>query len=172
MFSGKTEELIKRLRRAQIARQSVIIFKPEIDNRYSEEHIVSHSQQKLDSINVKSSTEILKLAKQFQVVGIDEAQFFDEGIVDVCRKLASQKKRVIVAGLDKDYMAAPFGPMPLLMIEAEYVTKSHSICVICGSPAGFTQRIVSSKENILVGESDFYEARCRTCYDPEGEVHG
>ncbi|MCF7808595.1 MAG: thymidine kinase [Candidatus Marinimicrobia bacterium] len=165
MFSGKTEELIRRLRRAQIARQHVAIFKPDIDNRFSEDHIVSHSQQKLESTKVKSAVDILPLAKHVQVVGIDEAQFFDEAIIDVCRTLAKQKKRVIVAGLEKDFRAEPFGPMPQLIIDAEYVTKNLAICVVCGNPAGFTQRLINKGEQIMVGEAESYEARCRSCYD-------
>ena len=165
MFSGKTEELIRRLRRAQIARQHVAIFKPDIDNRFSDDHIVSHSRQQLESTRVKRALDILPLAKHVQVVGIDEAQFFDDAIVDVCKTLAKQKKRVIVAGLEKDYRCAPFGPMPALIIEAEYVTKNLAICVICGNPAGFTQRLSNSGDQILVGEADSYEARCRNCYE-------
>jgi thymidine kinase len=169
MFSGKTEELIRRLRRAQIARQAVVIFKPDIDSRYSDDHIVSHSQQRLESQRVGSSDLILEKAKKFQVVGIDEAQFFDDGIVEVCRTLARQKKRVLVAGLEKDFRGLPFGPMPELIIEAEYVTKNLAICVICGNPAGFTQRITNSGEQVLIGESESYEARCRMCFEPPKE---
>jgi len=169
MFSGKTEELIRRLRRAQIARQHIVIFKPDIDTRFSSEHIVSHSQQQLESTRVKTASEILPLAKQAQVVGIDEAQFFDAGIVEVCRTLARQKKRVIVAGLEKDYRAQPFGPMPDLIIDAEYVTKNLAICVICGNPAGFTQRLNNTGDQILVGEAESYEARCRSCYEAPKE---
>ncbi len=169
MFSGKTEELIRRLRRAQIARQAVAIFKPTIDSRYSDDHIVSHSQQRLESKRVAKATDILTLAKKVQVVGIDEAQFFDSSIVDVCRTLARQKKRVLVAGLEKDYRGLPFGPMPELIIEAEYVTKNLAICVICGNPAGFTQRIINSGEQVLIGEAESYEARCRMCFEPPEE---
>jgi len=169
MFSGKTEELIRRLRRAQIARQQVIIFKPAVDSRYSDDHIVSHSQQRLESQRVEDSTKILGLAKAYQVVGIDEAQFFDHGIVEVCQTLARQKKRVIVAGLEKDFRGKPFGPMPELIVDAEYVTKNLAICVICGNPAGFTQRITDSGEQVLIGESESYEARCRMCFDPPEE---
>ncbi len=169
MFSGKTEELIRRLRRAQIARQHVAIFKPDIDNRFSDDHIVSHSRQQLESTRVKSAAEILPLAKHVQVVGIDEAQFFDDGIVEVCRTLARQKKRVIVAGLEKDFRAQPFGSMPELIIDAEYVTKSLAICVICGNPAGFTQRLSNTGDQIQVGEAESYEARCRNCYEAPKE---
>ena len=169
MFSGKTEELIRRLRRAQIARQHVAIFKPDIDTRFSDDHIVSHSRQQLESTRVKKATDILALAKHVQVVGIDEAQFFDVGIIAVCRILAKQKKRVIVAGLEKDFRAQPFGHMPELIIDAEYVTKNLAICVICGNPAGFTQRLTNSGDQILVGETEAYEARCRNCYEEPKE---
>ena len=169
MFSGKTEELIRRMRRVQIARQNLVIVKPTIDTRYSENHIVSHSQLRVESQTVEHSDEILALAKQAQVVGIDEAQFFDEGIVEVCKTLARQRKRVIVAGLDKDYRGLPFGPMPRLMAEAEFVTKTVAICVICGNPAGFTQRLVASKDQVLIGETDSYEARCRNCFEAPSE---
>ncbi len=169
MFSGKTEELIRRLRRVQIARQNLVIVKPKIDTRYSENHIVSHSQLRVESQAVDHAKEILKLAKQAQVVGIDEAQFFDDDIIEVCRTLARLRKRVIVAGLDKDYRGLPFGPMPHLMAEAEFVTKAVAICVICGNPAGFTQRLVASQEQILIGETDSYEARCRNCFEPPRE---
>ncbi len=169
MFSGKTEELIRRLRRAQIARQHVAIFKPDIDTRFSDDHIVSHSRQQLESTRVKAASDILPLAKHVQVVGIDEAQFFDPAIVEVCRTLARQKKRVIVAGLEKDFKAQAFGSMPELIIDAEYVTKSLAICVICGNPAGFTQRLSNTGDQIQVGEAESYEARCRNCYEPPKE---
>lgn len=164
MFSGKTEELIRRLRRAQIAKQKVAIFKPVIDNRYSDEHIVSHSQQKISSIQVSHPREILDYQEQADVFGIDEAQFYNETIIPVCRKLAQSGKRVIVAGLDKDYRTQPFGPMPLLMIEAEYITKVLSICMKCGNPANYSQRLTKHSEQVLVGETDKYEARCRGCF--------
>lgn len=169
MFSGKTEELIRRLRRAQIARQSVAIFKPDLDTRYDEDHIVSHSKQKLESTRVRDAREILPLAKHVQVVGIDEAQFFGYDLLNICRTLARQKKRVIIAGLEKDYRAEPFGPMPKLIIDAEYVTKNLAICVVCGNPAGYTQRIAASEEQVLIGESESYEARCRMCYEAPEE---
>lgn len=173
MFSGKTEELIRRLRRAQIARQHVAIFKPDIDTRFSHDHIVSHSKQQLESTRVKAARDILNKAKHVQVVGIDEAQFFDEDLVEVCRTLARQKKRVIVAGLEKDFRAEPFGPMPQLIIDAEYVTKNLAICVVCGNPAGFTQRLSNEGDQILLGEAETYEARCRNCYEPPRETkHG
>ncbi len=166
MFSGKTEELIRRLRRAQIARQKVAIFKPRIDVRYSEDHIVSHNQQKIPSQTVSSAQEILDLAGDSQVLGIDEAQFFDRSLVSVCRQLADQGKRVIVAGLDKDYRAEPFEPIPQLLCEAEYITKTLAICMKCGNPANYTQRLTKSSERVLLGATDVYEARCRACYEP------
>lgn len=165
MFSGKTEELIRRLKRSEIARQRVSIFKPVIDNRYSADHIVSHSQQQIASVIVQKPKDILDHAYESQVLGIDEAQFFDETIAEVCRRLARSGKRVIVAGLDKDYRAQLFGPMPLLMAEAEYITKLLSICMRCGNPANFSQRISSETGQVLVGESDKYEARCRNCFE-------
>jgi thymidine kinase len=166
MFSGKTEELIRRIRRAQIARQKVAIFKPSIDNRYSSDHIVSHSELKLQSMLVSTSAEVLELAGDAQVVGIDEAQFFDPGIVDVAEKLANQGKRVIIAGLDQDYRGKPFDPMPQLLAVAEYITKTLAICVVCGNPADRTQRTTPSSERVLVGAKDSYEARCRRCFAP------
>ena len=166
MFSGKTEELIRRIRRAQIARQQVAIFKPSIDNRYSSDHIVSHSELKLQSMLVSTSAEVLELAADAQVVGIDEAQFFDPGIVDVAEKLANQGKRVIIAGLDQDYRGKPFDPMPQLLAVAEYITKTLAICVVCGNPADRTQRTTPSSERVLVGAKDSYEARCRRCFAP------
>ncbi len=166
MFSGKTEELIRRMRRAQIARQKVAIFKPRIDNRYSSDHIVSHSELKLESTVVGSSAEILDLAKDAQVVAIDEGQFFDMGIVEVAEKLANDGKRVIVAGLDQDYMGKPFEPIPQLLAIAEYITKTLAICVVCGNPADRTQRITSGSERVLVGAKEAYEARCRRCFQP------
>lgn len=153
------------MRRVQIARQNLVIVKPTIDTRYSENHIVSHSQLRVESQTVAHSGDILNLAKQAQVVGIDEAQFFDDGIIAVCQTLARQRKRVVVAGLDKDFRGQPFGPMPRLMAEAEFVTKTVAICVICGNPAGFTQRLVASQDRILIGETDSYEARCRNCFE-------
>ncbi|NOX37374.1 MAG: thymidine kinase [Calditrichaeota bacterium] len=166
MFSGKTEELIRRLRRAIIARQKVAIFKPRIDNRYSADHLVSHSDLKIPSRVVEHPREILELALESQVVGIDEAQFFDADLVPVCQKLANMGKRVIVAGLDMDYRGEPFEPMPQLMATAEYVTKTSAICVICGNPAHFTQRKTHDSERVIVGAADIYEARCRNCFEP------
>ncbi|NWG28161.1 MAG: thymidine kinase [Ignavibacteriaceae bacterium] len=164
MFSGKTEELIRRLRRAQIAKQKVKIFKPRIDARYSENSIVSHNEQSLPSILIDDIIEVLEHANDAQVIGIDEAQFFNEGIVHICNMLASKGKRVIVAGLDQDYTGKPFEPMPQLLAIAEYITKQHAICVVCGNPADKTQRKTSNSERVIVGASDIYEARCRKCH--------
>jgi thymidine kinase len=167
MFSGKSEELIRRLRRAQIARQRVQIFKPLLDNRYSEAHIVSHSDMRLASENVKDSEELLtRVAPDAEVVGIDEGQFFDAHLPAACNQLASSGKRVIVAGLDQDYLGRPFEPMPQLLAIAEYITKTLAICVVCGGPANHTQRLVVSKDRVLVGATGLYEARCRHCFDP------
>ncbi len=166
MFSGKTEELIRRIRRAQIARQRVAIFKPRIDTRYSSDHIVSHSEARLLSTVVEKASEILELSKDAQVVGIDEGQFFDMGIVEVAEELANQGKRVIIAGLDQDYRGKPFEPVPQLLAIAEYITKTLAICVVCGNPADRTQRTTPSSERVLVGAKDSYEARCRKCFKP------
>ena len=165
MFSGKTEELIRRLRRAAIARQKVEIFKPKIDNRYSSADIVSHDKQKIKSRVIEKPDEILKYALEAQVVGIDEAQFFDDSLIGVCQTLANMGKRVIIAGLDMDYRAKPFGPMPQLLAIAEYITKTHAICVICGNPANYTQRTTKDTKKVVVGASDIYEARCRNCHE-------
>lgn len=168
MFSGKTEELIRRLRRAKIAKLEVKIFKPKIDNRYSENEIVSHSEQSLPSIIVDNSKTILEQSENAQVIGIDEAQFFDNDLIEVCNQLADRGKRVIVAGLDQDYRGIPFEPIPQLLAVAEYITKTLAICVNCGNPADKTQRKIKSGERVLVGASDSYEARCRKChYIPE-----
>ncbi len=164
MFSGKTEELIRRLRRTKIAKLNVLIFKPKIDDRYSEKEIVSHSEQSLPSTMVESVQEILELSKDAQVIGIDEAQFFNDDLPDVCNKLADQGKRVIVAGLDQDYRGIPFDPIPQLLAQAEYITKTLAICVNCGNPADKTQRTVTTKDRVVVGASDCYEARCRKCH--------
>ena len=167
MFSGKSEELIRRLRRAQIARQRVQIFKPKVDNRFSEDHIVSHSDMKIKSQLVTQPREILDLLDgRTQVIGIDEGQFFDMDLVDVCNKLADAGKRVIVAGLDQDYRGKPFDPMPQLLAIAEYITKTLAICVRCGAPANRTQRLVDNTDLLLVGATDAYEARCRLCFEP------
>lgn len=164
MFSGKTEELIRRLRRAQIAKQHVKIFKPKIDLRYSNNSIVSHSEQSLPSLLVEDAKEIMKLSEDAQVVGIDEAQFFSQDLVAVCNELADKGKRVIVAGLDQDYKGIPFEPMPQLLAIAEYITKTLAICVACGNPADKTQRKIASGERVVVGAADIYEARCRKCH--------
>ena len=161
MFSGKTEELIRRLNRAKIARQKVEIFKPAIDVRYHEADIVSHNQTAIRSTPVNTSEEILLMCSDCEVVGLDEAQFFDEGIVEVVNKLAEQGKRVIVAGLDMDSRGIPFGPMPKLMAIAEYVTKVHAICVVCGDIAHYSYRKIADGPQVFLGESDNYEARCR-----------
>ncbi len=170
MFSGKTEELIRRLRRAMIAKLKVRIFKPIIDNRYSSNKIVSHSEQALPSTLVESPQEILDLADDAQVIGIDEAQFFSGDLADVCNELANRGKRVIVAGLDQDYKGVPFEPIPHLLAVSEYITKTLAICVVCGNPADKTQRKTASSERVLVGAADSYEARCRKChYIPKSE---
>lgn len=169
MFSGKTEELIRRLRRAQIAKMSTTIFKPLVDTRYSNTQIVSHNQMKMDSRLVESSLEILPLSQGSKVVGIDEAQFFDDNLLPICKELASNEVRVIVAGLDTDYRGLPFGPMPELMCEADYLDKLRAICVKCGNPATYTQRSTKDSEQILIGETDIYEARCRNCFEPPNE---
>ena len=172
MFSGKTEELIRRLRRAKIAKQKVVIFKPNIDTRYSTNSIVSHSEQSLPSILIKDVKEILDLVEDAQVIGIDEAQFFSSDLVNVCNQLADDGKRVIVAGLDMDYRGVPFEPMPQILSVAEYITKPLAICVECGNPADRTQRKTASAERVVVGAADVYEARCRKChYIPNEEKH-
>lgn len=164
MFSGKTEELIRRLRRAQIAKQKVKIFKPKIDSRYSDTSIVSHNEQSLPSILIEDAIEVLDHANDAQVIGIDEVQFFNEGIVGICNILASRGKRIIVAGLDQDYTGKPFEPMPQLLAVAEYITKQHAICVVCGNPADKTQRKTTDSKRVVVGAADIYEARCRKCH--------
>ena len=167
MFSGKSEELIRRLRRAQIAKQKVQIFKPLIDNRFDEDHIVSHSEMRIASENVRSSKELVaRVHDDTEVVGIDEGQFFDSDLPAACNALANKGKRVIVAGLDQDYLGRPFEPMPQLLAVAEYITKTLAICVVCGDPANHTQRLVASSERVLVGAQGTYEARCRRCFDP------
>ena len=167
MFSGKSEELIRRLRRAQIARQKVQIFKPKFDSRFSEDEIVSHSEMKIPSVNVASSGELRsQVLAETQVVGIDEGQFFDANLPAACNTLADRGKRVIVAGLDQDYLGRPFEPMPQLLAIAEYITKTLAICMVCGNPANHTQRLVQSSDRVLVGATGLYEARCRHCFDP------
>ncbi len=164
MFSGKTEELIRRLRRAQIARLQVEIFKPKIDTRYDEMAIVSHNQTSIPSTPVDNSSAILLLGSHVQVVGIDEAQFFDDELPNVCNILANRGVRVIVAGLDMDYRGKPFGPMPAIIAMAESVTKVQAVCVKCGNPAHYSYRLVPDESRVLLGEKESYEPRCRVCY--------
>lgn len=165
MFSGKTEELIRRLKRARIARQRVEIYKPAIDTRYSDNDVVSHDANSIPSTPVESARSILLMASDAQVVGIDEAQFFDDAIVEVCNELANSGKRVIVARLDMDFKGIPFGPMPQLMAIAEDVTKVHAICVKCGNLAHVSHRIVKDEQRVLLGEQHEYEPLCRQCYN-------
>lgn len=165
MFSGKTEELIRRLKRARIARQRVEIYKPAIDTRYSDNDVVSHDANSIPSTPVESARSILLMASDAQVVDIDEAQFFDVAIVEVCNELANSGKRVIVAGLDMDFKGIPFGPMPQLMAIAEDVTKVHAICVKCGNLAHVSHRIVKDEQRVLLGEQHEYEPLCRQCYN-------
>jgi len=168
MFSGKTEELIKQLKRAQYGRQALQVFKPKIDNRYSEANVASHNKSMFPSEAVSSPFEILsKIEKRTQVIGIDEGQFFDEDLIEVATVLANNGKRVIVAGLDTDWKGRPFGNIPGLMAVAEVVRKQHAICMVCGEPANRTQRLVAAEEDILVGSTEAYEARCRKHFDPE-----
>jgi len=167
MFSGKSEELIRRVRRAQIARQRVQVFKPEVDSRYGDDHIISHSDIRMPSQNVRTARALLEAVHpDTEVVGIDEGQFFDLELPTVCNTLADQGKRVIVAGLDQDYLGKPFEPMPQLLAIAEYITKTLAICMVCGNPANHTQRLVPNSERVLVGAQGMYEARCRQCFDP------
>ncbi len=171
MFSGKSEELIRRLRRAKIARQRVQVFKPVIDNRYSHDHIVSHSEMRHESGAVETADDILaRVEPQTDVVGIDEGQFFDNRLVDVANELAARGLRVIIAGLDQDYTGRPFEPMPQLLAIAEYITKTHAICVRCGQPANYSQRIVNVEGQVVVGAADAYEARCRRCFVPHADA--
>ena len=167
MFSGKSEELIRRLRRAQIAKQKVQIFKPIVDDRYADDEIVSHSDMRIESQRVRDSNELVReVHDDTEVVGIDEGQFFDANLPGACNTLANRGKRVIVAGLDQDYLGRPFEPMPQLLAIAEYITKTLAICVVCGDPANHTQRLVASSDRVLVGATGMYEARCRHCFDP------
>ena len=170
MYSGKTEELIRRLRRAQIARQKVEIFKPAIDDRYAADAIVSHSELRIPSRAVKTAADVLRHAHEAEVIGIDEGQFLGKDLVAVCEKLAKKGKRVIVAGLDQDYRGVPFEPMPQLLAIAEYITKTLAICVVCGAPANRTYRKVKRGGRVVVGGTDLYEARCRRCYELGGRV--
>lgn len=165
MFSGKTEELIRRLRRAQFAHQEVEIFKPALDTRYHDSEIVSHDATSIASTPVEHAQNILLLANPAEVVGIDEAQFFDQSLVEVCQQLASRGSRVIVAGLDMDYLGKPFGPMPALMAVAEYVTKVHAICMVCGDLGTHSFRKINYDQKVLLGEKDSYEPRCRSCFE-------
>lgn len=165
MFSGKTEELMRRLKRARIARLSVGIFSPKADVRYSDSSIVSHNANSIPSMPVNNAAAILAPGSQVQVVGIDEAQFFDDELPGVCNQLANKGVRVIVAGLDMDFQGKPFGPMPALMAIAESVTKLHAVCVICGNPALYSYRIVPGDGQILLGEKESYEPRCRLCFN-------
>lgn len=166
MFSGKTEELIRRLRRARIARLKVEIFKPALDTRYGDAEVVSHDETAIPSTSVDTASQILLLAVDAGVVGIDEAQFFDMDLVEVCQQLARNGVRVVVSGLDQDYLGQPFEPLPQLMAVAEYVTKLHAICTVCGAPANHSQRLRPGGERVLIGAKDVYEPRCRRCFQP------
>ena len=171
MFSGKSEELIRRVRRAQIARQRVQIFKPQIDDRYASDHIVSHSDMRIESQNVANSDEMIAAVHDdTEVVGIDEGQFFDAGLVAVANTLADRGVRVIVAGLDQDYMGRPFEPMPQILAVAEYVDKILAICMQCGAPANRTQRLTNATDRVVVGGAEEYEARCRRCFQPQTQM--
>jgi len=171
MFSGKSEELIRRLRRAKIARQKVQVFKPELDSRFAENEIVSHSEMRHYSANSRSAAEVLaRVEPDTEVVGIDEGQFFDIELVDVANQLARRGVRVIIAGLDQDYTGKPFEPMPQLLAIAEYITKTHAICMKCGQPANYSQRTFESEERVAVGAADKYEARCRRCFVPHADA--
>ena len=165
MFSGKTEELIRRLKRAQFANQKIAIFKPAVDNRYSDVEVVSHDFHKITSNPISDPAAMLEVGPEIEVVGVDEAQFFDASLVDVCQTLANRGIRVIVAGLDTDYLGIPFGPMPQLMAVAEDVQKVHAICVKCGSLANHSHRLSKSKDLVVLGEKDIYEPLCRECYN-------
>ena len=166
MFCGKTEELLRRLRRAKIANLNVVAFKAKVDDRYSKERIVSHNKNSLESIAIENSEDLMKLGHEYDVVGIDEAQFFDNSLVLACKTLAKNKTRVIVAGLDNDYRGQPFGPMPLIMCESDYLDKLTAICMKCGKDATYTQRITTDSQQVVIGETDAYEARCRKCFNP------
>lgn len=165
MFSGKTEELIRRMKRAQFAKQKVEIYKPCIDVRYSEDEVVSHDSHSIPSTPIESPASMLLLSSEVEVVGIDEAQFFDDTIVEVVQTLANRGIRVIIAGLDTDFMGKPFGPMPALMAVAEDIQKVHAICVKCGSPANHSHRLSASDQLVVLGEKDIYEPLCRHCYN-------
>lgn len=164
MFSGKTEELIRRLKRAKIANMKVGIFKPRIDTRYDDEKVVSHDSNFIMSTPVDQSMDILRYADKYNVIGVDEAQFFDDGLTEVCQNLALRGKRIIIAGLDMDFRGEPFGPIPSLLAVAEYITKVHAICPHCGNLATHSYRLAQEEAQVLLGEKDSYEPRCRTCY--------
>ena len=164
MFSGKTEELIRRLRRAQIARQETLIFKPALDTRYAEEEVVSHDQNSIPARPIRHPREMLDCCEGIHVIGVDEAQFFDLELTDVLQQLALEGKRIVVAGLDMDFRGKPFGPMPHLLAVAEYITKVHAICSHCGNLATHSYRLVADSDTVVLGEKDTYEPRCRTCY--------
>lgn len=165
MFSGKTEELIRRLKRARFANQKIAIFKPSLDTRYSEVQVVSHDAHALTSTPISDAAKMLEIDPDVQVVGVDEAQFFGDNIVEVCQKLADRGVRVIIAGLDTDYLGKPFGPMPALMAVAEDVQKVHAICVKCGNLANHSHRLSKNKDLVVLGEQDIYEPLCRSCYN-------
>jgi len=164
MFSGKTEELIRRLKRAIIAKNKILVFKPEIDNRYSDNFVVSHNNNSIESIIVKNEKDIINLTNGINIIGIDEIQFFSNDIIEICMNLANQGKRVIVSGLDKDFKGRPFGIIPNILCEAEYITKLNAICNVCGDYAFFTKRTSEDTKQILLGELDKYEANCRDCF--------
>ena len=166
MFSGKTEELIRRLVRGQIAKKTVRIFKHSTDNRYSKDYIVSHNKNQIKCHSINSTKTIIEYSKKIDIIGIDEAQFFDQSIINICNELANNGKRIIIAGLDRDYKAIPFGPMASLLTHADFISKLNAICMKCGSRASFSQRLTKDDSQILVGESEKYEARCRNCYKP------
>ncbi|MDD3637511.1 MAG: thymidine kinase [Bacteroidales bacterium] len=172
MFSGKTEELIRRLNRARIAKQRVEIFKPHIDKRYSEEDVVSHDSKAIQSIPVESASQILFYANDMEVIGIDEAQFFDDELASVCDQLANSGVRVIIAGLDMDFQGKPFGPLPALMATAEYVTKVHAICMRCGNLANYSHRIIANEKLVMLGETESYEPLCRKCFNEARKQKG
>jgi len=170
MFSGKTEELIRRIRRSEIAQQKVAIFKPKIDTRYSEKEVVSHDAKSISSMPVAEAKEILELINDIEVIGIDEAQFFENDIVEVCNQLANKGKRVIVAALDMDFNGNPFGPIPQLLSIAEYVTKVHAICMKCGNLAHYSHRLGMAQKLVILGEKDIYEPLCRECYNESIQI--
>jgi thymidine kinase len=170
MFSGKTEELIRRLKRAKIANLKVEIFKPSMDLRYHEKNIISHDENAILSTPIDNSQKILLLAQEVDIVGIDEAQFFDDELPNVCDELAFRGIRVIVAGLDMDYLGKPFGQMPYILAKADYITKLHAICVICGNIANYSYRKIPNDDRVMLGEKDVYEPRCRICYHLGAEV--